>query len=59
MKVEPHEIANVEDHGLLVDVELGRKSWYLSLDGMPSIFMHLLEMIQTCTCVQIDALLEW
>ena len=45
--------------GVLVDVEFGRKSLYLALDSMSCIFMHLLEMSHTCTCVQIDVLLEW
>ena len=58
-KVYPHKISNVEYHGVLVDVALGRKSLYLALDSMSCSFMHLLEMSHTCTCVQIDALLEW
>ena len=56
-KMYPHEISNVEDHGVLVDVALGRKSLYLALNGVPCIVMHLLEMVHTCTCVHIDALL--
>ena len=57
-KVLPHEITNVEDHRLLVEVQLGRKALNLSLGGVSCIFMHLLEMCHSCTCVQIDALLE-
>ena len=58
-KVYPHEITNVEDHRLPVDVELGRKVLYLALDGVSCIFMHLIEMGHSCTCVQIVSLLEW
>ena len=58
-KAQPHSITNVEDPRLLVEVELGRKALNLALDGVSCIFMHLLEMCHTRTCVQIDALLEW
>ena len=56
-KVYPHSITNVEDHRLLVEVELGHKALNLALDGVSCIFMHLLEMCHTRTCIQIDALL--
>ena len=50
-KVYPHEISNVEYHGLLVDVDLGREALYLAFDGVPCIFMHLLEIVHSCTLV--------
>ena len=40
----PHEVSNVEYHAMLVDVELGRESLYLALDGVPCIFVHLLDV---------------
>ena len=59
VKVSPHEITSVEYHRVLVEVELGRKTLNLALDGVPCIFMHLLEMCRSCASIQIDALLEW
>ena len=50
-------VATVEYHGLLVDVELGRESLYLALDGESFIFMHLLEVSCSCTLVHFGALL--
>ena len=50
-------VATVEYHGLLVDVELGRESLYLVLDGVPCIFIHLLEVACSCTHVHVGALL--
>ena len=50
-------MSNVEYHGFLVDVELGRESLYWVLGGVPYIFMHLLEIVHSCICVHIDALL--
>ena len=49
----------VEYHGLLVDVELGRESFYLALNGVPCIFMHRLEVVDSGTRVHVCALLEW
>ena len=49
-------VATVEYHGLLVDVELGRESLYLALDGVPCIFMHLLDIPCTGICVEVGAL---
>ena len=46
-----------EYHGLLVDIELGRESLYLALDGVPCIFMHLLEEVHSGTRVHVDVLL--
>jgi hypothetical protein len=43
-------------YGLLVDVELGREAMYLALDGVPCIFMHLVE-IGSCTSIHVDVLL--
>ena len=48
---------NVEYHGVLVDVELGRESLYLALNGVPCIFMHLLEVVDSGTRVHVGALL--
>ena len=59
VKVYPHEITNIKDHRVLVEVELGCKALNLALDGVPCVFMHLLEMCRSCASVQIDALLEW
>ena len=48
---------NLEYHGLLVDVELGRESLYLALDGVSCIFVHLLEEVDSGTRVHVCALL--
>ena len=57
-KVSPHKISNVEYHGLFVDVGLGRESLYLALDGVPCIFMHFLEVVDSGTRVHVGALLK-
>ena len=56
-KVYPHKISNVEYHGLLVDVKLGRETLYMALNGVPCIFMHLLEIVYSGTRVHVDVLL--
>ena len=51
------KISNVEYHGVLVEVELGYESLYLALNGVPCIFMHLLEIVDSGTRVHVCALL--
>ena len=58
-KVYPHKISNVEYHVILVDVELGCESLYLELNGVPCIFMHLLEVVGLVTRIHVCALVEW
>ena len=50
-------ISDVEYHGLFVDVELGREALDLALDGVPCIFMHLLNVACMGTCVEVGVLL--
>ena len=51
------QISNVEHHGVLVEAELGRELLYLALNGVPCIFMHLLEIVDSGTCVHVCVLL--
>ena len=50
-------ISNVEYHGVFVGVDLGGETLDLTHYGVPCIFVHLLDVACTSTCVEVGALL--